>query len=91
MGYEPGRTPDLSRFATTWTIPTAVAKQDRPVQIGRCTYGRYRGIFAYKVYGELTAYGLKKDGTWHKYGDPFDSPQEAYETLLGTTHQAWGD
>lgn len=81
----------LSQFAAAWSIPPGVSGQDVVVRIGSCAYNRFPGIFAYKVYGELNAIGLKKDGTWHKYGDAFDSPQQAYETLLKTTHRHWGD
>ena len=81
----------LAEFATAWTIPTHVAKQDRPVRIGPCVYSRYQGIYAYKVYGEMNAIGLRRDGTWHKYGQPFDTPEDAYRTLLATTCERWGD
>lgn len=78
--------PPLERFATAYTIPTLVAKQDRPVNIGPCVYGRWEGIYVYKVYSSMHAVGLKRDGSWHKYGDPFPSHQSAYETLMATTN-----
>lgn len=98
MGYEAQRAlhnrehvSPLAQYAITYLIPAVAANQDRSVVIGPCVYGRWGGVFAYKVYGDMDVIGLKRDGTWHKYGDDFGTPEKAYETLLATTHRHWGD
>lgn len=73
---------DVAQFATGYLVPREISGQDRPVRIGPCVYGRYQGIYAYKVYGEINAVGLRRNGTWAKYGESFDSAQQALDALL---------
>lgn len=82
--------PDLADLANGWRVPRTVTGLPRTATIGPCVYSRYPGIFVYMVWGELSAQGLQKDGTWFKYGEAFDSAQEAYEALLASTNP-WVD
>lgn len=81
----------LELFASAYTVPTWVSGQDAPIRIGSCVYGRYAGIYAYKVYGKINAIGLRRDGSWGKYGDSFPSHQAAYEALMATDKTYWGE
>lgn len=36
--------------------------------------------------GSMNACGLRKDGTWGKYGDAFDTEQEAFDTLMASPY-----
>lgn len=72
-------------------IPTNVSGQDEWVHIGdRDHYTANRqGVFVFK--NKRGGVGLHKDGTWSKYGDPFDTFEEAYAALLTTNNIYYGE
>lgn len=79
------------RRSITLTFRGADVAQDHSVTIGKCAYGRYPGIFVYKVYGQFNAVGMRRDGTWFKYGESFETHDQAYEALIKTPYTSWGE
>lgn len=83
--------PDIieAAYGATLAFASHAVGQDHHVTIGRCIYGRYSGVYVYKVYGELNGMGLQEDGTWHKYGHNFGTIEAAFDALMATDCTEW--
>lgn len=84
----------LREYAVHWHIPKDVCGQDVTAIIGgdpyRLSSGTRKGYFAVKSYGDLNTMALDYDLTWSKYGEAWDTPEEAFHALMTTRHKGPG-
>lgn len=90
------KAPTLDELAKniTYFVPASITGLERQVTIRyEDPYENLRrtGFFVSLVRGSMNAIVLKLDGTWDKYGEPFDSYQAAYDKLLETPWHYWGE
>jgi hypothetical protein len=81
----------LADFVSAYTIPITATGLPKPVVIGPNPYGR-RDCPRWRVsmvFNGLTAYCMKKDGTWDKYGEQFGTAQDAYAILMTFGIRGW--
>ena len=71
-----------------YIVPAKAAGTTKRVRIGwdKPYSSQAAGRYAMQHLGTWNSCGLRKDGTWDKYGDAFDTEQEAFDTLLASPY-----
>jgi len=78
---------DVAQYAriTQYKIPKSASGKPLVCYImGDIYTHRRKGWFVFQYHASNNACGLNHNGTWDKYGEPFQSPQEAFDTLRNT-------
>lgn len=79
----------LDRHAIAYMIPNDITNTTKSVHI------RYnsiyssdprKGWFAYQHLGGMNDCAVYADGTWDKYGEPFDTPEAALDAAAKSTY-----
>lgn len=81
---------DLSKFLaySIYTVPPQVAGTTRRVRIGwqKPYSSQQPGRYAMQDLGGMNSCGLRRDGTWGKYGEAFATEQEAFDVLMASPY-----
>jgi hypothetical protein len=77
---------DIEKYLnhSIYVVPAADAGTTKDVRIGwQKPYTTQKAArYAMQHLGAMNSCGLRKDGTWHKYGEAFATEQEALDVLM---------